>query len=220
MCVLMCVCVCVCAHVFLCTFAPVLSAIKNIFLNVPVSSSIHPYACVCLCMYRQVVRLHKVRVGVRVRAHSLCAQYEWVRGISSSIRELKLKGMCGNECRGAFMSRPIVHSQCLPHLTPTLSPFCPSSLSTSVSISLSLSSFLSHIHLLPLDHSALLESKCLSVCSLSLTLSPSLSHPLSHSLSLFLHVLSWGREARLSCGLNCEHVECSPLCLCPVSLPV
>lgn len=49
-------------------------------------------------------------VAVCMRTPVLCAQCEWVPRIASSIRELKLKGMCGNECRGAFMSRPIVQS--------------------------------------------------------------------------------------------------------------
>lgn len=49
-----------------------------------------------------------IGVCVCARVQFLCAQHEWVWRAASSIRELKLKGMCGNECRGAFMSRPIV----------------------------------------------------------------------------------------------------------------
>lgn len=144
---------------------------------------------------------------VCVRAHELsfflCAHCEWVRRVTSSIRELKLKGMCGKECWGAFMSRPIVHSQ----------PTCSSSsspLSTSVSISLFLS--LSHSHtfncslLITLSYTQF--KKCLSTLLIpSLSLSPC---SLVSSLSLcFLSVSSWWREARLSCGLNWENVEWS-----------
>lgn len=61
----------------------------------------------CVCWDR----LHKRVCGCESEL-SFFVQCEWVQQrVGSSIRELKLKGMCGNVCWGAFMSRPIVHIQ-------------------------------------------------------------------------------------------------------------
>lgn len=143
----------------------------------PSSHSITACACVFLCvrvcyqrMFINVCVSLLVCAAVTVCAHTpvLCAQCEWVPRIASSIRELKLKGMCGNECRGAFMSRPIVQSH-----TPLSAP-PPPPLSVSLFF-LSFSLSHSHIQLLPLDHSVLLNSKNASplcaVCLFALCIS-------------------------------------------------
>lgn len=86
------------------------------------------FLCVRVCYQRMFINVCVsllVCAAVTVCAHTpvLCAQCEWVPRIASSIRELKLKGMCGNECRGAFMSRPIVQSHTPLSAPPPLSVF-------------------------------------------------------------------------------------------------
>lgn len=136
----------------------------------PSSHSITACACVFLCvrvcyqrMFINVCVSLLVCAAVTVCAHTpvLCAQCEWVPRIASSIRELKLKGMCGNECRGAFMSRPIVQSH-----TPLSAPPPPP-----LSVSLFFLSFflsLSHTHTFN--------------CSLLITLSYSIQKMPLHSV--------------------------------------
>lgn len=197
------VCVCATLYIFSCThrFSAIflhfhvglyIQALVCMCMCLPLSAYMLVYLCVCVCLL-----LERVHEQLRVFVHvcscypscvcvcCLCALCEWVRRLASSIRELKLKGMCGNECRGAFMSRPIVQRQFLPP------PLCCSSsfFHLCLYFPLFLSTLaLSHIQLLPLDHSVLLNSKNASPllsCSLSLSLSlPPFSCLFSLSISL------------------------------------
>lgn len=125
----------------------------------------------CWHMFRGCCVLLCSPVSVCACAPSPC---EWARQMANSIRESELKGMCGDECRGAFVSKLIVQSQTLPPL--------------STSISISLSSFPSHSH----------TSSCSLLIALVVLDSEELPPLLSFSLQLL--ILPVRRDVRSSQG--------------------
>lgn len=199
LCVFICVCpeVCLCVIVYLLICFPIgclhlFFKMRVCGLGLPATVCAWVWVCVIgTCSKAVVCFCVLVILPLCLCAGFLCAQCEWVQRVASSIRELKLKGMCGNECWGAFMSRPIVHSQPthpLLLLPLHLCLYCP----------LSFSLALSHIQLLPLDRSFLNSIEKMPFRS-------------AHSLSLFSCFVSVRRnmvEFWTEVGICCKKLHC------------